>query len=171
MYEQHGLIPSDYTERPIYQTERSLDLQCLLDLDTGIIDDMLRLPASESNPERHEPIDGGEKISREFSYYHPQHQEMMALQVEYESRPAYKTETYSIAIDAYPEASYTTDAALTTYYVLHMNSGHITSAYIQSINLESGGYYSDRKMSVYDARQLFSELTEFSVALSVDIKE
>lgn len=163
MYE-HGLIPSDYTERPIYQTERSLDLQCELELDIDMVDDMLRLPSSGDNTIRHEAIKaGGIKIFREFSYDHPQHQEVVSLRIEYESRPAYKSETYSIAVDAYPQTSYTSDAALTTYYVLQKNSEKVTSAQIQSINLEYGGHYRERDMTVYDARQLFNELAEFSV--------
>lgn len=166
MYERHGLIPSDYTERPVYQTEHSLDLQCALDADTSMIHDMLSLPASDNGSALQfaESINGGGiRIVREFSYHHAVHKEVVSLQVEYETRPIYKSETYSITIDVYPESSYTTDAGIKTSYLLHSNSEHITSSYVRSINLEQGGYYKDRRMTVYDAQQLFNELTEFSI--------
>jgi hypothetical protein len=163
MYE-HGLIPSDYTERPIYQTERSLELQHELCISADLIDDMLRLPKHDDNTLRHSSIEGGGcRIMREFNYYHPQHQEVVVLRIDYESRPLYKSETYSVALDTYAQTSYVNETALTTHYVLHKNADTITSAGIQSLDLEQGGYYAERAMTVYDARQLFNELAEFSV--------
>lgn len=164
MYE-YGLIPSDYTERPIYQTERSLELQHELAISSDIVDDMLRLPKNDNNTIHHRSIDGGGcRIFREFSYHHPRHQEVISLRIEYEARPRYKSETYSIAVDTYAEASCMAEVALTTHYILHKSADQITSATIQSINLEDGGYYTERDMALYDARQLFNELAEFSVA-------
>lgn len=163
MYE-HGLIPSDYTERPVYQTERSLELQHQLVMSCDMIDDMLRLPQTDGNTLRHKPVrGGGVAVFREMSYYHPEHQEVMALGIEYESRPRHMSETYSLAVDACPQATYTTESALTTQYILHKSADMIVSAHIRSIDLENGGYYDERAMTVYDARQLFNELVEFSV--------
>jgi hypothetical protein len=161
---EHGLIPSDYTERPIYQTERSLELQHNLEIGCDMADDMLRLPYSDSVSQYHETIkDGGSRLSRKFAYVHPGHQEEISLNIEYETRPAYKSEVYSISVDAASKVSDSNEGSFSTYYVLQKNAGTVTSAFIQTVNLEKGGHYADRRMTVYDARQMFNELVEFSV--------
>jgi hypothetical protein len=163
MYE-YGLIPSDYTERPIYQTERSLELQHELEIGCDMADDMLRLPHNGCISEYHEDIeDGGSRFTREFTYIHPQHRENVLLRIEYETRPTYKSEVYSIAVDARSQINDDPDNTLTTHYVLQKNADMVTSAFIQTVDLEKGGYYNDRRMTVYDARQMFNELAEFSV--------
>lgn len=170
MYE-HGLIPSDYTERPIYQTERTLELQHELDISCDMADDMLRLPFHSSTGLHHETIKGGGvRLSRDFSYHHPQYCELISLHLEYETHPVYKSEIYSIAVGIRPQDSPMMDAVLATQYVLQKNAEKVTSAFIQSDNLEHGGQYGDRRMTVYDARQLFNELAEFSVAACLNME-
>lgn len=163
MYE-HGLIPSDYTERPIYQTERSLELQHELEIGCDLADDLLRLPYGDSSRQHYETIKGGGvRLFREFRYNHLHHQESVSMRIEYEARPVYKSEIYSVAVDASPQVAEWGQTRMTTHYVLQKNAGTVTSAFIQTVDLEKGGHYPDRRMSVYDARQMFNELVEFSI--------
>lgn len=164
MYE-HGLTPSDYTERPIYQAERSLELQHELEIGCDMADDMLRLPHSGSISQYYETIqEGGSRLLRKFTYTHPEHEEAISLRIEYETRPARKSEVYSISVDVQSQkGDEYAENTLTTHYVLQKNADIVTSAFIQTANLEKGGLYADRRMTVYDARQMFNELVEFSV--------
>jgi hypothetical protein len=163
MYE-HGLIPSDYTERPVYQTERTLELQYELTIGCDMADEMLRMPQNDATRLRVETIKGGGvRMLRTFSYVHPQYQEVVSLHMEYETRPVYKSEIYSIAVDVRPQTAGIVEGEVTTLYTVQKNAEMVTSAFIQSMDVEHGDYYPDRRMTVYDARQLFNELAEFSV--------
>lgn len=159
MYE-HGLIPSDYTERPLYQTENSIERRHELSFCNEIIDDMLQMPVEPGATYTAQALASGVEVVRTFNYNHPVHQEDTELKIIYQRSARDQSEAYEVIVDTSIRTLASSAAATSSHYLLHKNADCITTACLRTIDLEHGGMYDERDMTLYDVECLFNELAE-----------